>query len=71
MLEDVKPDSILEKKLSFVVDDFSSGAADEATPTGESKQTNFSQKSIFNLTLVLHLPAKSFKEIVKTNVSQN
>ena len=52
-------------------DDFSSGAADEATPTGESKQTNFIQKNISKLTLVLHLPANPFKEIVKTNVIQN
>ena len=29
------------------------------------------QKNISKLTLVLHLPAKNFKEIVKTNVIQN
>ena len=56
--------------LKFVCFDSPVGVASSAAPEEKSSTTNdnfFFQE----LNLVLHLPAKSFKEIVKTNVIQN
>ena len=41
---------------------------DEAPTTNRSKQTNFLQVFESKLKLILHVPAKKFKEIVKINI---
>ena len=41
---------------------------DKAPRTNRSKQTNFPQLFKSKLKLVLDVPAKKFKEIVKTNI---
>ena len=46
-------------------DEFSSGAADEAMPTDESKQTNFSQENISKLKLVCTSSSKIFQRNCK------
>ena len=51
--------------LQFVVMSFALGDNDEAPTTITSKQTKFPQVFKSKLKLVLHLPAKNFKEIVK------